>query len=186
MSEETIINIVKKINKQKEVDILSVPIVDDFRLEIIHSNNIIFHAVGTDKSSETLICDGKLNNDESFEDRLQKVISETIEANINNGIENSEKSVYFYTKIIDTLEFYIYFIDYIKLVGSQKRVIRQINAYFLEPVYNNFYQLSLNTAPFLLPTKIMKIGENFDLDKDSITKSLVNTLMKIIKNIEYK
>lgn len=186
MIQEKLINVANMLNKKAEFEILSVPIIDNFKIKDNNLENVIFQAVGEDNSSEILICDGKLKENESFDERLNKVLSEIIETNKSNEIENSNNNIYFYTKFMNKLEYYIYIIDYVKLVGVEKRVIRQINAFFLEPTYNNFYQLSLNTAPFLMPTKILKLGENFDLEKDEITRNLVNILINIIKGIEYK
>ena len=82
-----------------------------------------------------------------------------------------------------TFKFTIYIQDYI-INNPTPRAIRQINAYFVEPQYNKFYQLSLSTGPIALPSEVYKAGI-IDLESDLITKELVEMMDIIISNIKY-
>ena len=69
--------------------------------------------------------------------------------------------------------------------GEEEKLIRQFNAFFYEPKFNDFYQLSLSAGPFIMPTQIIKIGE-VDLENDRLTASLNNMFNVILENLKYR
>ena len=69
--------------------------------------------------------------------------------------------------------------------GEEEKFIRQLNAFFHEPKFNDFYQVSLSVGPFLMPSEIVKIGE-VDLENDRLTASLNNMFNVILENLKYR
>ena len=98
------------------------------------------------------------------------------------GCENVDNSFIFYKDYNNgVFDFKIYVCDVITQINGEKKIIRQFNAYFVEPKMLDFYQLSLGAGWFDIPTEILKVGE-VDLKNDNVTKNLVQG----IKNFRQK
>ena len=147
---------------------LSIPVLEGYKVSD-QKTGAIMVAIDKDHSVEQFLEDGPMNENESFEDRIEKVIKETQTSMIMNGLQNEE------LKLLGDLKTKLFHFRLYLQDNIQKDVqIRQINAYFIEPESNYFYELSL-AAP---PLKIYDIN-------DFVTDNLMHLIKPILKNIRY-
>lgn len=134
---------------------------------------------------EQLVTDGYLGND-TFEERIELIIENVKKYMKHQNMQDPDKN-YFYYKDFDngTFKFKIYVQDMIFKQGEEEKFIRQFNAFFHEPKFNDFYQLSLSVGPFMMPCQIIKIGE-VDLENDKLTANTLNMLNVILENLKYR
>lgn len=188
-------------NKMKELDaiarmqanasILAVPIINDAM--IVEQNNRQTILIAQSRIfMEQLVADGAFSEGETFEDRVNLVVNNTINGLKSQGFANADKNYFYYKDYSNSLfKFKIYVQDMIFNVPDnveQKlvtKVMRSINAFFVEPKKNQFYQLSLNSMPFNMPTEHLKVGK-VDLENDKITSIMLDTLYAIMDGIEYR
>lgn len=172
------------LNYKLHAEGLNIPILEGFQKQENDNPQVVLLAT---KSGfvEQLVSDGHINDGE-FEERINFVINNTKQFMKNNGCENVDNSFMFHEDYNnETFKFKVYVCDMIIPDGTEKKVIRQFNAYFIDPKMNDFYQLSLSTGPFAFPTEQLKLGV-IDLQSDQITFSL-NSLMHILmNNLKYK
>ena len=147
---------------------LKIPILEGYE-QIKTKTNALIVAVSKDNSVMQYIEDGKLDEQETFENRLNKVINETEKSIKENGLR--EKPLIFIKNLSsDILTFKLYQQD--NIVGNT--IIRQINAYFIEPESKYFYEISLS-APPIERNKI----------NDYITENIIERIKEILLNITY-
>ena len=79
----------------------------------------------------------------------------------------------------------VYVCDMTLEANNEKKIIRQFNAYFIEPRFHDFYQLSLSIGPIILPTKKFKPGI-IDLKEDMITRMVDGAMTALMNNLKYK
>ena len=194
-------------NKMKELDaiarmqanasILAVPIISDAMIVEQNNRQTIFIAQSR-IFMEQLVADGAFSENESFEDRVNLVVNNTINGLKSQGFANADKNYFYYKDYSNSLfKFKIYVQDMIFPAfekveengeiyeKSTTKVMRSINAFFVEPKKNQFYQLSLNSMPFNMPTEHLKVGK-VDLENDKITSIMLDTLYAIMDGIEYR
>ncbi len=172
-------------NLKKYASILDVPIMNGLSMENVENlPQSIFIAIGNG-FMEQLTSDGPMRENETFENRIELVIKNTINFMKEQNIE-PDNNFFFYKefKNKNNFIFKIYVQDMI-FENNGKKVIRQLSAFFIEPRYNIFYQLSLGAGPFTWPTQILKTGL-VDIENDEITKNLVNILDNILSDVNYK
>ena len=134
---------------------------------------------------EQLISDGPIQ-DGDFEKRIDLVITKTKRFMKNNNYENVDNSFIYYKDYNNGIfNFKLYFQDMIIPADKEKKIIRALIAYFVEPKMHDFYQMSLSIGPFEMPTKLLKIGI-IDLDNDQITHTLSDAMQNILDNLKYK
>ncbi len=183
MKNEKAVEFAKKLN-ENYTDSLNIPILGGFK--VVENPGTMFTAVSNEGYMEQFIVDGRLRENETFEEHLKEAIQETKKSMRDNGLANPDKYIKFLRKYsANGLDFTIYIQDNIIEVNNTKRIIRQFNMYFLENNSRAFQLLTLSTPPFELPTNIINIDE-IDLENDEITKSLNNTCTDIMDHISYK
>ena len=146
---------------------LKVPIPNGYNIINTGNNNkfIIMIAKKEDGTLMQYLIDEKLNENENFENHIEKVLRETKQAmNENSSIDFLEDFN------SDLFQFKLYLQDIVK----DELLIRQINAYFIEPESNYFYQISLTTPPFKKETVTQEI-----------TNILKDSIKPILSNIKY-
>lgn len=140
---------------------LKVPIPDNYHIINTDNNNefLIMIAKSDENSILQYLIDGKLENQESFEMHVEKVIEDTKkEMKDSTNIE-----------FIEDYETNLFrFKLYIQNIEIKDLIIKQINAYFIEPESNFFYQVSLSSPPF---------------EKNKINQEITDTLKDLIKKI---
>ena len=187
MEENNIVNVdemTRKMNYGLHAEQLDVPILNI--VELVENNNpqAIITAVGNGYM-EQLVSDGYIE-DGTFNQRIELVIDNTKKYMKQNGYENVDNSFIYYKDYNNgVFTFKIYVCDMIINNGTSKSVIRQFNAYFVEPKMKDFYQFSLATGPFNMPTEILKVG-TIDLENDIVTQSLDDLMMMLLENIKYR
>lgn len=181
---EQAIKLAKNLNNKLEASIMNVPVLEGFNImKNTTSENIVFAAISENHYIEQLIADAHLKEDETLDSKVEESIKTTEEYMAKAKLSQSTKNFIFLKEYNGTFKFKIYIQDYI-INNPTPRAIRQINAYFVEPQYNKFYQLSLSTAPITIPSETYKPGK-IDLESDLITKDLVEMMDVIISNIKY-
>lgn len=104
----------------------------------------------------------------------------------NYSPANTENKLFYYKDYSNgVFNYKIYVLDGIIEVNNTTKVIRQFNAYFVEPKFNDFYQLTISAPAIPMPTEVLKLGI-VDLDTDEITQSVNNLLTMAMDNLKYK
>ena len=134
------------LNLRQHAEILLIPVLKDFNVIDSANPQSILIARSTDNAFlEQVIADGPLMDGETFEDRIQLVI-DRLQLFLQNDPNNCKESNCFYYKDYQTkdFEYKIYVQDFvIKREDGQKLITRMANAFFVEPRFNDFYQISL-------------------------------------------
>ena len=168
---------------------LDIPLLKNFKIEEVNEPQIVFAA--TDGMyTEQLVSDGAMKPNETFEQRINLVVKNTTEfmskySPANNPANSENKLFYYKDYSNDVFNYKIYVLDGIIVVNNTTKVIRQFNAYFIEPKFNDFYQLTISAPALSMPTEVLKLGV-VDLDTDEITQSLNNLLTLAMDNLKYK
>jgi hypothetical protein len=173
-------------NYKAHANTLFVPLFNGFVKEPESSNpQLIFLATGSGLT-EQLVSDGAMNNGETFDDRITLVINSTKNFMKKQNLEDPDKNIFYYKDFkTDKFLFKVYVQDMIIPIKGERKLIRQLSAFFVEPHFNDFYQLSLAAGPFTMPAEMIKTGV-VDLDNDKVTQTLVNMLNTLMQNIKYK
>ncbi len=169
----------KKLNEDSYLQNIKIPILDGF--QIIPNQETIFTAVSKEHYMEQFLCDGKLDENETFEDRLKKVINDTKNAMKDAHLENPDDHIQLYKKYSnDDFKFYVYLQDNILL----NKWVRQFNIYFLDDKTRAFYQVSFCSCPFTNPNQVLK--KEIDPQNDFVTAGMITTVQNIMSHISYK
>ena len=180
---DDMMNMGTAVNYRLHADILSIPQLNFLQKEEDYNPQMIFSASGSGYT-EQLVAGGQLNANETFEDRIKFEITNTRESmKLNYNIDVNYIPFRQYDN--GTFKFKLYFQDMIMPVDNKTQVFRNLLAYFVEPSWNDFYQLSLGAGWFDIPTDILKIGE-IDLQNDTITRQLVKGIKILMDNLKYK
>lgn len=164
---------------------LDIPLLNNFKIEESNEPQIVF--VATDGMFiEQLVSDGSMKPNETFEQRINLVVKNTTEFMNKYSPANSESKLFYYKDYSNgVFDYKIYVLDGMIEVDNTKKVIRQFNAYFVEPKFNDFYQLTISSPALQMPTETLKLGI-VDLDTDEITRSLNDLLTIAMDNLKYK
>lgn len=178
------IEMARMTNYRKHAEQLFVPILKDFQVKNDNNPQTILLASG-DGFMEQLTSDGYID-DGQFEQRIDLVIKNTQEFMKKNNCENIDNSFIYYKDYNNgVFDFKIYIQDMIMPVQNEKKVIRTFIAYFVEPKMHDFYQFSLGTGPFTIPTEQLKTGV-IDLQNDQVTILLDNLMKTLLDNLKYR
>lgn len=177
---EIAIQMAKNLNNKLEASILNVPILEGFNLiKNTVADNIIFAAITEHKYLEQLIVDTYIEDVDTLDSKVEEAIRQAEDFAKQNKLKNH--SFIFLKDYKGAFDFKLYVQDY---MIDNSHGIRQINAYFLEPHYNKFYQITLSTGPIPLPSDVYKPGI-IDLDNDSISKQLLEMIELILSKVRY-
>ena len=98
----------------------------------------------------------------------------------SNNCENVDNSFIYYKDYNNGIfNFKLYFQDMIIPAQNEKKVIRNLLAYFVEPKMHDFYQFSLGAGPFTMPTELLKVG-TVDLQSDQVTMALDKLMIQLL------
>ena len=164
---------------------LDIPLLNNFKIEESNEPQIVFAA--TDGMFiEQLVSDGPMKPNETFEQRINLVVKNTTEFMNKYSPANNESKLFYYKDYSNgVFNYKIYVLDGIIEVNNTTKVIRQFNAYFIEPKFNDFYQLTISAPALTMPTEVLKLGV-VDLETDEITQSINNLLTMAMDNLKYK
>lgn len=178
-------NMARMLNYRTHAENLFVPLMNGFAKEPDSDNpQVIFIASGGG-FTEQLVSDGPMSSGETFDDRINLVVNNTRDFMKNENLEDPDKNFFYYKDFkTDNFLFKVYIQDMIFMFNGEKKVIRQLNSFFLEPHFHDFYQLSLAAGPFTMPTEMLKTGI-VDLENDKVTQALVNMNDTLMANIKY-
>ena len=174
----------RMMNYKLHAEQLNIPIVNGFQVRNDGNPQTILLATGPG-FTEQLTSDGFIQ-DGDFENRINLVITNTKQFMKNNNCENVDNSFIYYKDYNNSVfNFKLYVQDMIIPIQNEKKVIRTLIAYFVEPKMHDFYQMSLSVGPFTMPTEQLKIG-TIDLQNDQVTSSLDYLMKNILDNLKYK
>ena len=162
----------KNMNYRLHAEQLNIPILNFLKVEESQFPQVILFATG-EGFLEQFISDGFIEEGE-FENRINIFI---------NSIKKEQKTDFFYFKDYSngTFNFKLYFQD----LYIEDKIVRVINAFFVEPKMHDLYQLTLSAGPFNMPTEMLKPGI-IDLENDKVTLSLNNLMMQLLNELKYK
>ena len=176
--------IAKTMNYRMHAENLSIPVLDKFEVKNADNPQTVLLAIGNGLI-EQLTSDGYVD-ESKFDERIDLVIKNAKEFMKENACQNIDNSFIYYEDYSNgVFNFKLYFSDMIIPLNGQYKVIRQLNAYFVEPRMHDFYQLSISAGPFKYPTEDLKTGM-IDLTNDSITHSLDTLMKQLMDNLKYK
>ncbi len=174
----------RMMNCRLHAEQLFVPVLNEFRIENDNNPQTILLASGHGYI-EQLTSDGHIE-DGQFEQRIDLVIKNTKDFMRNNNCENVDNSFIYYKDYNNGIfNFKLYFQDMVIPAQNEKKVIRNLLAYFVEPRMHDFYQFSLGAGPFTMPTELLKIG-TVDLQSDQVTMALDKLMKDLLDNLKYK
>lgn len=178
-------NIASMMNFRLHAEQLDIPVINNYKVEIAQDPPIVFSA--TDGMFvEQLVSDGPMMQNETFEQRIDLVVKNTTNFMKSYSPLNNEKSLFYYKDCSNGIFNYkIYVQDFIIEVDNITKVIRQFNAYFIEPKFNDFYQLTISSPAIEMPTKLLKLGV-VDITTDQITQTIDNLTNFVLHNLKYK
>ncbi len=182
--EDFSIDLAKKMNFKLHAEQLDIPVINGLQVMDDGDPQTVLLA-SSQRFVEQLTSDGSIKKDE-FLQRIDSVIENTKKYMAEMGCENVDNSFIFYKDYNNgVFDFKIYVCDVITQINGEKKIIRQFNAYFVEPKMLDFYQLSLSSGPFSYPSDQVKVGV-IDLDNDLITSTLNNMMKHVLDNLKYK
>ena len=189
--EQLALEMAKKANTIQNVDRLLIPILEGFKIvkqDIFSKDSNSFFVAMKNNTIEQFQTDGELNENESFEQRIDKVIKDIKDSVKNNELYKGNNDYIVYYKNYDNnfFDFKIYVQDI--LVGSKDdlKFIRQMNAFFVEGIGNEFCQLSLAAGQYKVSDKYKLLKDIKEYSKDEIIKGLEQGLKVVLDNIIYK
>ncbi|MBQ4031440.1 MAG: hypothetical protein II625_06765 [Bacilli bacterium] len=188
---ENAIKVAKKMNTLIDFNLLSVPVLDDFILVQKNltdpNNNIIFVAV-KNNTLEQFLGDGMLEPNESFDDRIEKVINQMKEESKRSPLYegNDEFLVYYKNYDNENFDFKIYVQDILTGTKDNLKFIRQMSAFFVEPKGNEFYQICMGAGAYAKSNKFKLLKDIKEYEKDEINIGLERNLKLIMDNLTYR
>lgn len=163
-NEELLEAVLKDLHKST----LAIPVLEEYKV-IEEDSDAIFIAVSPDNSVEQYLEDGQLEENETFDQRLKKVLEETKESMKSYGL--LEKDFVYLGEIKNPpFDFRLFLQDNIK----DGMIVRQINAYFIEPESRYFYEITLSAPQMVLETV-----------NEFVLKNLYDRMRFIVTNIKY-
>ena len=121
----------------------------------------------------------------TFDKRIEAVIKSTKDFMKECGCEDIDNSFRFYKDYNnEVFNYKVYVCDMIIPIKGANLITRQFIAYFVEPVMNDFYQITLSSAPVNMPPEEIILGK-IDLENDKVTKELNGLMDKILNDFEY-
>lgn len=178
-------NMAQTLNFRLHAEQFSIPMLQNFKIEETQDPQIVFNA--TDGMFiQQLVSDGTMRTNETLEQRIDLVVKNTINFMKKYSQLNNDNSLFYYKDYSNGIFNYkVYVQDFIIEVDNVKKIIRQMNAYFIEPNFRDFYQLTISSPALQMPTEILKLGV-VDLINDQITRSIDNILNQVMSNMSYK
>ena len=172
-NDSKLLKFVAELNSKIKCESLFLPLPDGF--EIKEKDDRRFVAVKNNILIQFLT-DGVLDKEESLANHIKKVLLENESSNILNQVR------YIKSHQCGTLYFEIYCQDI--LVGSQK-FIRQINAYFINELTNEFCQLSIACGQYNVSNYPL-LNTITDLENDPLLRELLVFTINYLDKITYK
>jgi len=163
--------------------VLDIPLFTGFEKVEAEDKHTVFMTSNNHGIMYQVICDGKMNEKETISVRINMFIEKTLRFMKSQGFETDENTFMHYKDYEDyDFGFKCYFQDII--MSQVGKVIRSINAFFIEPRNKNFYQVVMSVGPYKYPTSSLKVGE-IDLENDAITKNIMILFEELLANIKY-
>lgn len=170
------------INYKLHAEQLDIPILEGFQIEEIDNPRTILFAIGKEYI-EQITSDGFVGKGE-FEERINYIIDCTKVFMRDNKCENVDDSFTFYEDYNNGIfDFKLYFQDMIIPLVNEIRIVRSLNAFFIEPKMKDFYQVTLSASPIVLSTNEPK---KIDSEYDKVSSNLDILMKKILSNLKYK
>ena len=144
--DQLVIEIADQLNENVILNNVKVPVLVGY--EEIPNHGTILTAISPSNSMEQFLCDGIIQD--TFEEHVERVIRDIHETMEAMQLETGEDLVYF-LKDYKTKDF-TYKIYVQDMIGNGL-IIRQFDAFFVDPKTNAFYQISLSGAPYPIAMK---------------------------------
>lgn len=167
-------------NLRLHAEKLSIPVVKGFEINNANSNSpsLILSYTNGKGLTESVVSDGPLRPGETLEKRIDLILKNVVQYMKQYDPRNSEKNIVFWKDYSGVFDFKVYFQDMV----FDGKYTRQVNALFLEPTFNDVYQLSLTAGPFKFDPEEFTIGEIDENDKlINVLKNIMDMLMKEFK-----
>lgn len=164
------IEIAKRFNYREHAMKLDVPMLDGFKVIPSEKAEVVF-AAGDDFCLEQFISDGALEENETFDSRVEKNIDGIKEMLKKEGITNIDENIQLLGNFSNSIFTFRIFLQYIDKIPNG---ICQVIVYFIEPKDNDFYQLTLS------------MGVTDKSDIDGVFNVLREKIVLLLEGIKYK
>ncbi len=184
------IELAKTMNTLTNVEKINVPVLDDFELEDVTLTDPDHRTIFIAKKNNTIeqfFGDGALDEEETFEEHLEKTINQMKESVEGLSLyEGNDKYLFFYKDHYgQQFDFKVYIQDILSGTKEDLKFVRQLSGFFLEPNDNEFYQISVAAGMYSAKEhKLLKDIETYE--DDEIITTLEKNLRLIMDNITYK
>jgi hypothetical protein len=162
---------------------LFIPILDGFK-ETPDTNKEHLVAVNGNML-EQFFTDKILDEGETFEGRISEIQNETIESLPNKELYEGESFKFLEDYETELFKFKVYAQDI--LVGSKEKLyfVRQLNAYFMNPLNNELNLISLAAGRYEVTEDHRLLKDIDNLQEDEIIKPLRKSLEVIMNSTKY-
>ena len=182
-------DMVLKLNTIENISKINIPILDDFKVlrnEITKDSNVILVAK-KDNTIEQFLTEGTIPEEVSIDEKVDEVISNIDKQIKNNPLYKNRKYMNFYKEYDNgSFKFLIYIQDILTGTKTSTSFIRQINAYFIEPIGREFCQVSIAAGRYAKSEDTPLLDEIKEIEKDELTTILIKNLYIILDNLKYK
>ncbi len=184
---EKAIELAKRLNTIENINKLNIPILDGFEVIDTPPNNKILFVAKKDNMIEQLLTDGALIDDEKIDERIDKILLEITKEIEGKPLYKKGVALKFLKQYHNgEFVFHIYVQDILTGTPSNKKLTRQLNAYFVEPRGKEFCQLSLAAGLYQVGDRYKVLGDIKNLNDDELVKALEVGMDLILNNIKYK
>ena len=187
--DKRIYNFVSKLNTVENINRINIPILDDFKIvknEITKDSNVILVAT-KGNTVEQFLTEGTIPEEVSLDEKIKEIISNIDKQIKNNPLYKNKKYMELYGEYENKdFNFKIYIQDVLTGTITSTSFIRQINAYFIEPIGREFCQISLAAGRYKKSNEFKTLDEIKNIKEDEINSSLYKSLITLLDNINYK
>ena len=178
MKDKTL-EMIEKLNNHLHASNIYLPVLEGFEIEHkVEIPNCIFIAKNNNGIIEQLFIDPSLKENESLEERIKKIQTETTNYIKTNNFETFIKHYKDYDNGIFSFKIYI------RDIILNNSLIRELDTYFVDNKYNDVYKLTLSYGPFNKENNLELLSNNNGND-DLVTKKIANMLNVILENTKY-
>ncbi len=184
---DLVIDIANKANQYMNANNLVIPILDNFTIVDKKENeNETYFVALYNNYLEQFYKNNPLEESETIDDRINSIY-QSIKDNIANNELYDDNKIMVYYKDYNNKEFNfkLYVQDVLSGTKDDIKLFRQLNGYFINPLTNDFYQLSISSGPY--DTKRYKLLKDInELDKDELVMILEKALNVVMDNIHFE
>lgn len=169
--DDKIVDFCNKLNEKSYLYKVNVPIADGFK--VVPNKDTLFTAVNDAGYIEQFLFDSIIGEQETFDSHLENVILKTKSSMKASSLDDVDKCFNFYNNYTNGIyDFKIYIQDNI----LDDRIIRQINAYFMDTDTRAFYEIAFSSCPYSI--------KDMNFINTELVSNMMMTVLDVLKNVK--